>query len=225
MYFLSHMYSILEVLPDELLKEEILKPLIFGSWSPDAGYFPMFSTKLKIFSHKEFPPIHLFRKNDQEKKNYIIGWKLHLLCDELIHEKPFFKNNQPLCPKISRNKGIQKYYRTAKIHLGREVGLDLFIYNKLLKSSKFNLLFSRDFYCKPKITFPGYSKLQNYIYQYVNKFLPIASGESQLGNKVRTIIDFEFFNNSYIEEKIVEFLKFAQKECEKVVEKEFFIRI
>lgn len=224
MYFLAHMYSILKVLPIGLSRDEIIKPMIIGSWCPDAGYFPLFSPKLKVFNHQEKPPIRLYKKNSQEGRAFELGWKLHILCDNIIHEKPFFADNNPLCPEIINNQGVKKYFKSARKHLGREVGLDLFIYERLLKkTSNIELLWVKDFYKKPVVSYTGFAKLQSYVYLYVNKFLPLVNRPSQLSRMAKKTIDYDFYLNEEIEEKIILFLENVQKECKKLIEKELIL--
>lgn len=224
MYFLAHMFSILNVLPEGLPLEEVIKPMIVGSWSPDAGYFQLFSPKLKIFDHQEIPPLLFYNKESQRGKAYALGWKLHLLCDELIHENPFFLDNGPLCPKIIKGEGVRRYFSTAKIHLGREAGLDLFIYENLLKNdSKTNFLWIKDFYKKPVVSFPGFQKIQNYVYWYVNRFLPLINNNSKFSRRIKKTIDYGFYKNEDNKIKTGILLTKAQKECKKLIDKELIL--
>ncbi len=219
MYFLAHMFSILKILPEGLSLEEIIKPMIVGSWSPDAGYFQLFSPKLKIFNHQKNPPKLFYKKESQRCKAYVLGWKLHLVCDELIHEGPFFLDNNPLCPEIIKDEGVRRYFNTAKKHLGREIGLDLFIYEHLLKNNpKTNFLWLKEFYKKPMISYPGFPKLQNYVYWYVNRFLPLINNNSHFSRLIKKTIDYGFYHNEDNKEKISILLANAQIECKKLID-------
>ena len=172
MYFLAHMYSLLKAMPKTLYRKEILEPIIFGCWSPDAGYFPHFSRYLTIFSHTEKPTINLYSKDKLKSKLYEIGWRTHIACDDQIHNRPFFRNGNPSCPLIERDKGYSALFYSAKSHLGREIGLDVLIFNKLdARDELTNILFSTSTYNKEKIAYPGFSKLQNYVSNYILKFL------------------------------------------------------
>jgi len=216
------MYLILKVLPESFSLEEVIKPMIIGCWSPDAGYFPFYSPKLTIFNHQEIPPAQFYNKESQKYKAFELGWKLHLLCDKLVHDNPFFSNDNPLCPKIIKNEGVRRYFNTAKKHLGREVGLDLFIYEHHMKNTtQLNLLWVKDFYKKPVVPYPGFPKIQNYVYLYVNRFLPLINNNSQFSKVIKKTIDYDFYHNEYNREKIAILLAKAQKECKKLIEKEF----
>ena len=221
MYFLAHMYNLLKALPDNLSREDVIEPMILGSWCPDAGYFPHFSRQLTIFSHTETPLINLYKEDKIKSKCFEVGWKAHIACDDQIHNEPFFENGKPLCPLIERNKGYKILLSSVRLHLGREIGLDVLIFNELdLKDKASNILLSKSTYINQKITFPGFNKIQNYVYKYVMKFLPMVSHKSSFSNTIKRMIDYKFFNQPNIKNEIDLFLKKSQEICKKIISEE-----
>ena len=218
MYFVAHMYSILKILPKKMMNEQILQPLIIGSWCPDAGYFPFFSPKLAIFDHQKKPPINLYEKDENKRELFELGWKLHLLCDDIVHKRPFFENGNPLCPVILRKGTKRDYLSSARKHLGREVGLDIFICSNLMNIEFLDNLLAKIIVGKT-INYPGFNKLQNYVYNYTAKFLPIAKEKLLMSELIQSIVNYDFFEQKKIKEKIIKLLTETQNECKTLIEK------
>ncbi|MGC9778222.1 MAG: zinc dependent phospholipase C family protein [Candidatus Heimdallarchaeota archaeon] len=216
MYFLAHMYSILKALPEEY-PQELLEPLIVGSWSPDGGYFPHFSWKMRVFSHTALPPVNFYKNN--KAKAFVIGWKTHIACDRLIHEKPFNSNEEPLCSPIQTNAGVWRYLVSSRKHLGNEVGLDLLIYENLLNEKEWimNTISDRTTFLGPKIKFQGFRLLQKYIHQYTNWFLPIMTNEILGSGIIKEVINYKIYLKENFTEKVTTLLKEAQIICKKIV--------
>ncbi|MBD3192144.1 MAG: hypothetical protein GF308_15985 [Candidatus Heimdallarchaeota archaeon] len=219
MYFLAHMYSILKVLPNQIPKEEVIKPMLIGSWCPDAGYFPFFSKSLKIFDHFPSPPINFFPKHSIQAKAFDIGWTCHIACDELIHQAPFFASQEPFCPHVIRNKGLWLQLVSARQHLGREVGLDLLLYKIITNNNCWfnSIITSEETYQLPFSPIAGFPKLQNYIYRFINRFLPLASKNRPFGIMIRKVIDYQIYYSSYVNKRIKILLAKAQEVCSKII--------
>lgn len=219
MYFLAHMYSLMKSLSAGTSQENIIEPMIMGCWSPDAGYFPHYSTELAQFSHTNKPPINLYGKIGIKARCFEIGWLTHIACDELTHNELFFPNGNPLCPLIVRNKGFRKFLTSAKIHLGREIGLDVLLFQKINNKDWIGqILFSKTTYTRQKIDFPGFKKIQNYVYKYVTKFLPMVNHDSSFGKAIKKIIDYDFYNKQFIKEEIEFFITKSQSICKGIIE-------
>lgn len=220
MYFLAHMYSILKVLPSQASKEEIIKPMLIGSWCPDAGYFPFFSKSLTIFDHYPEPPINFYSKGSIQAKAFSIGWACHIACDAIIHNAPFFASREPFCPHVIRNRGFWIQLVSARQHLGREVGLDLLLYRTITNNNCwFNpIISSEETYKLSFIPITGFPKLQNYIYRFINRFLPLASKNSPLGIIIRKAIDYQIYYSKYVKKNIKILLVKAQEACSKIID-------
>ncbi|NHJ84216.1 MAG: zinc dependent phospholipase C family protein [Asgard group archaeon] len=218
MYFLSHTYTLLKALPKNIPKE-MIAPMIIGSWAPDAGYFPLFSWQLRQFKHSEKPTIALYRRNSLEDYAYTIGWKAHILSDKIIHARPFFDDNTPLCPVIPRNKGTKVLLLSAKKHLGREVGLDLFICEHLLSKDDIitKTLFKKETYLTENITNSGFTLLQKYIYAYVTKFLGLLKIRTITSKKILKFIDYEFFFDEKTQQQTINLLEKIIDENKKLI--------
>jgi len=219
MYFLAHLYVILKALPDNFPKD-LIKPLIIGGWNPDASYFPCFSWQLKIFNHQKNPPIN-FYKDSRKRIAFIKGWLVHMHCDEIIHEKPFFKNQQPLCPNINKTARLSKYLMSARMHLGREIGFDLYIYQNYLPKEQWitKIVKEKKTYVKPEVGITGYKSLQRYIYLYVNRILPVLAQKNWLSKGIRKIIGYELYTKTSVKEKAKVLLKETQKSATKIIKK------
>ena len=218
MYFLAHMYTILSSNQINKLTSKEIEPLIYGCWCPDAEYFPFYARELTKFNHSPTPTINLFKNDIRKAKLFKIGWMCHIACDELIHDEAFFPNKSPLCPPIDRDHGLRVFFKTAKKHLGREVALDFLIYNQIdweLKTAE--IIFSKRLYNGIKIQYPGFNKLQNYIYNYSNKFLPMATMNSSFGKIMKKLFDYEFYNIKFVKENIIDFIEKAKGICENII--------
>ncbi|HUU79742.1 MAG TPA: zinc dependent phospholipase C family protein [candidate division Zixibacteria bacterium] len=219
MYFLAHMYSLMKSLPIGISLENILEPMILGCWSPDAGYFPHYSPELTKFSHTNNPPINLYGKTGIKARCFEIGWLTHIACDELVHKEIFFSNGDPLCPLIIRNMGFKKLLTSSKIHLGREIGLDVLLFQKINYWDWIGqILFSKTTYTRQKINFPGFKKIQNYVYNYVTKFLPIVNHDSSFSKVIKKVIDYDFYNNQFLKEGIELIITKSQSICRSIIE-------
>ncbi|MFW9922993.1 MAG: zinc dependent phospholipase C family protein [Candidatus Thorarchaeota archaeon] len=222
MYFLAHLYVILQALPEVLKKEELfenLTPIVYGCWGPDLGYFPHYSPKLTIFEHAEKPQINLFRGENRKEEAFYKGWKIHMICDEIIHMEPFFENGDPVCPLIKRNEGLKIYLRTAREHLGREVGLDIFIYRELLNNDwRRKIINNKELYLERKINYPGFKKVQKYVYWYTTKFIPRVAKDEKIGKRIQKIIKYDFYSKE-IEERIKEMLEKMILKSKEIMEK------
>lgn len=219
MYFLAHMYSLMKSLPVGISREKILEPMIVGCWSPDAGYFPHYSTELTKFNHSNNPPINLYGKIGIKARCFKIGWLTHIACDKLAHNEFFFPNGDPLCPLIVRNKGFRNFLVSAKIHLGREIGLDVLLFQKINYNDWIGqILFSKTTYTRQKIDFPGFQKIQNYVYKYVTKFLPMVNYSSSFGKVIKKIIDYDFYNKHFIKDEIENFITKSHCICKSIIE-------
>ncbi len=216
MYFLAHMYSILKDLPEEY-PQQLLEPLIVGCWSPDAGYFPHFSWRMKVFSHTTLPPVNFYKNN--KAKAFVTGWKTHIACDKLVHEKPFYSNNEPLCCPIQTNAGVWRFLVSSKKHLGKEIGLDLFIYENLLNEKEWimDTIRNRTTFLGPKIKFQGYRLLQKYIHQYTNWFLPMMTNGISGSKAIKEVINYKIYLKENFTVKIITLLEEAQQICKKII--------
>jgi hypothetical protein len=84
------MFTLLKAMPKSFLeKNELLLPMVYGCWGPDAGYFPFFSWELRRLSHTEKPPINAYTDVLQNKA-FKTGWRIHLIADKIVHNRPFF---------------------------------------------------------------------------------------------------------------------------------------
>jgi hypothetical protein len=223
MYFLAHMQLLLDSLPEKLQTKRIMQPLITGTWGPDIGYFSLFSPKLKIFGHYEKPPVTLFPyKTKEEKEAFKLGWKAHLFCDELIHEK-IIHEKEPFAPPVIVTKGMKKRMGSLRRHLGREIGLDVYLYQKNMRkrNKRIHLLEKKELYFDQRIKISGFKRLQNYVYRYINNFLPYLNNGSRMARSLIEIFDYqEFFEQKKVKVLAEEMIKKAKLGIEKMIEEE-----
>ncbi|MCF2142520.1 MAG: zinc dependent phospholipase C family protein [Candidatus Heimdallarchaeota archaeon] len=212
MYFLSHSFILLDSLPKNLLNNHSLRnPLLAGVWAPDAEYFPMFSWQLRLFSHAPLPRYNPFSSRCAQKA-FLIGWKIHMACDALIHTEPFFQNKQPLCPPINGGTNLWLFFHSVKAHLGREVALDLFLLKMFLPQNPLvaQLLKEKQTYLSPEIAFPGFKALQKYIAFYTLTLLPALETDRGVAKKMRSIINYSLFDKFLMVEKITHLIEKAK---------------
>ncbi len=219
MYFLSHSFILLDSLPKNLLNNHSLRnPLLAGVWAPDAEYFPMFSWQLRLFSHTPLPRYNPFSSRCAQKA-FLIGWKIHMACDALIHTAPFFQNKQPLCPPINGGTNLWLFLHSIKEHLGREVALDLFLLKTVLPQNPLiaQLLKEKRTYLMPEIPFPGFKKLQKYVAFYTLTLLPALETERRIPKKLRSIIDYSLFENFLMVEKVTHLIEKAKNKSKELL--------
>lgn len=221
MYFLAHAFVLLKAIQNRNFEENKLLPLLYGCWAPDAGYFPFFSWQLTHFKHSKKPLIHLFNEPENQKL-FQAGWNIHLKSDKIIHNKPFFRN-KPLCPEIRKNEGLKIFLESSRQHLGREICLDLFIYEYLLNQDKkiTKILFQKQIYSfQTEVSVKGFRLFQKYIYNYINRIIPFLISTKILPMKIKNFIDCPFFRTNLHKAKLEELLQHAIKKSIEILEKE-----
>jgi len=193
-------------------------PFLVGVWAPDAGYFPHLSWQLKRFIHSTTPSMNLFY-TVYAKKAFQIGWKIHMICDELIHSQPFFSDNQSFCPPIPNARNLWLFLQNVKKHLGREIGLDLFLLEVLPREKPFifNIIKKASTYLAPKIHFHGFKMFQSYISFYITTFLPALTSNGQFSKRIRSLINYDLFKEPRIKKKIIQLIEKAKIDCKAMV--------